>query len=74
MPTESTPMTAGLVILSALMLILGYLFYEQGQLAITLVLLFVGIVLALTLASRFIRSEQRRRTRPAEFPGGPASL
>jgi hypothetical protein len=58
MVQESVTQSTGLILLSALMLVLGYLFFLAGQLFVTLVLLFIGIVLALTIASKVLRAEK----------------
>ena len=50
MSTESTSKTAGLVILSLIMILFSYLFNLRGESTVSLLLLFVGIILALALA------------------------
>ena len=57
MPNDSIASTVGVALLSALMLILSYLFYREGESVMPLILLFVGIVLALTLAKRVVGSK-----------------
>ena len=57
MPDDSTARTIGVASLSALMLILSFLFTREGEGPIPLILLFVGVILALTLASRMVRSK-----------------
>lgn len=51
MSKESITKIIGLVILSALMLIFSFLFYERGESLVPLLLLFVGILLALLVAA-----------------------
>jgi hypothetical protein len=57
MPTESTSKIAGLVILSAVMILFSYLFNLQDESNVTLILLLIGIVLALALVARVFSSE-----------------
>ena len=57
MPTESTSKTAGLVILSSLMILFSYLFNLRGESNVSLLLLFIGIILALALAGSAIFSK-----------------
>ena len=51
MSAESIAKTIGLVILSALMIIFSFVFNERGEGNVSLILLFVGIILALLLAA-----------------------
>ena len=51
MTAESIAKTIGLVILSALMIIFSFVFNERGEGNVSLILLFVGIILALLLAA-----------------------
>ena len=51
MSAESIAKTIGLVVLSAIMIIFSFLFNERGEGNVTLILLFVGIVLALILVA-----------------------
>jgi len=57
MPDDSIVSTVAVAALSAIMLILSFLFYREGESVMPLVLLFVGIVLALTLAKRVVGSK-----------------
>ncbi len=57
MPTETTVRTAGLVILSSLMMLFSYLFYQSGESTASLILLGIGIILALVLAGSVIYSK-----------------
>jgi len=58
--SESIVKIIGLVILSAVMLTFSYLFYTSSGVPMSLILLFIGIVLALTLAASVTRSKKRR--------------
>ena len=51
MSAESIAKTIGLVVLSALMIIFSFVFNERGEGNVSLILLFVGIILALLLAA-----------------------
>jgi len=51
MSAESIAKTVGLVVLSALMIIFSFVFNERGEGNVSLILLFVGIILALILAA-----------------------
>ena len=53
--------TIGLVVLSIAMIAFSYLFYLGGETFIPLVLLFVGVVLALSLASTFNKATKKKR-------------
>jgi len=56
MSAESIAKIIGIVVLSALMIIFSFVFYERGESNVSLILLFVGIILALILAaSLFIK-------------------
>jgi hypothetical protein len=62
--SESAARVAGLVTLTALMLTFSYLFYGKGGITLSLILLFIGIVLALlsaTSLSSSVASSKRRR-------------
>jgi hypothetical protein len=62
--SESTARVAGLVTLTALMLIFSYLFYSKSGITISLILLFISIVLALlsatSLSSGFTSTKSRK--------------
>jgi len=58
MSAESIAKTIGIVVLSALMIIFSYLFNEQGEGNVSLILLFLGIILALILAASFFMKTQ----------------
>lgn len=51
MSAESIAKIVGIVVLSALMIIFSFVFYERGESNVTLILLFVGILLALILTA-----------------------
>ena len=57
MGMKTTSKTVGLVFLSALMIVFSYLFNLLGEPNVSLILLFIGIVLALILAFSFISSK-----------------
>ena len=61
--SESNAKIAGLVILSAVMLGFSYLFYTSDGVPLSFILLFIGIVLALTLASRVLATSKARSKR-----------
>jgi len=50
MSAESIAKTVGLVVLSVIMIIFSFVFNERGEANVSLILLFVGIILALILA------------------------
>ena len=51
MSAESIAKTIGLVVLSAIMIVFSFLFNESGEGNVSLILLFVGLILALILAA-----------------------
>ena len=51
MSAESIAKTIGIVVLSSLMIIFSFVFNEQGEGNVSLILLFVGIILTLLLAA-----------------------
>ena len=56
MSAESIAKTVGLVVISIVMIIFSFVFNEQGEGNVALILLFVGIILALILvASLFVK-------------------
>jgi len=58
MSAESIAKTIGIVVLSALMIILSFVFNERGEGNVSLILLFVGIILALILAASLFMNKQ----------------
>ena len=57
MPKESITKTVGLVVVIIVMFVFSYLFYLNGESNVTLILLFIGIILALVLAAGYIHSK-----------------
>ena len=58
MAGQSIAGTIGIIILSILMLILSFVFSERGEGNISLLLLFVGIILAFVLVFDVLRSKR----------------
>ena len=58
MAGQSIAGTIGIIILSSLMLILSFVFSERGEDNVSLILLFVGIILAFILVFDVLRSKQ----------------
>ena len=58
MAAESIAKTIGIVVLSALMITFSFLFNERGEGNVTLILLFVGIILALILVASSFMDKQ----------------
>ena len=57
MSGQSIAGTIGIVILSIFMIILSFLFNERGEGNVSLILLFVGIILAFVLVFNVLRSK-----------------
>ena len=58
MSGQSTVGIIGIIILSSLMLIFSFVFSERGEGTVSLILLFVGILLAFILVFDVLRSKR----------------